>query len=259
MHHRSFALITALVVCFAGACDKKSDDGAAKGEAKADKPDKADGEDAKAPEDKPEAEAEKSAKQFDVKADKSGVLARTSAVLMTTDETAGDTALRGDLAELSHHAENISSDETLCKHTAELRKAAGEPEGDLQSCVIHLEHQIVILGPEVYAQMAQCIKDAKDTGDLVVCDAAEKQAVIEIHENKRGDGLSAEVCEELFAKFEKLAMDDAGEHAEFVKGVLEEVKPDVMTSCQEQGRQEEADCVAKAADMDELSACHSMF
>ena len=60
-------------------------------------------------------------------------------------------------------------------------------------------------------------------------------------------------------QFKTLAMDDAGEHAEFIKGVLDEVKPDVMTACAEQGTQVEFDCAMKATNMDELGDCQSMF
>lgn len=257
MLDRSFVLITALVVGIAGGCDKaKPEDKAAKA------PDKP----AAKGEEKPEAKAAKQAdpppkeaKHFDVSADKSGVLARTAAVLETTDATIGDTALREHLAELSHHAEAISSDETLCKHIIELRKGAGQPEGEMESCVVHFEHEIVILGPEVFSQVAQCIMAAQDTGDLDICEAAEKEAVLLVHANKRGDNLSAEVCEKLFGQFEKLAMEDAGEHGEFIKGVLEEVKPDVMTACAEQGTQVEVDCAMKATNMEQLGHCQSIF
>jgi hypothetical protein len=257
MLDRSLVLITALVVGIAGGCDKtKPEDKAGKTEDKAaskaqDKAVEADDKQADPP--------PKEAKHFDVNADKSGVLARTAAVLETTDATLGDTALREHLAELSHHAEAISSDEILCKHVIELRKSAGQPEGDLQSCVVHFEHEIVILGPEVFSQVAQCIMAAQDAGDLDICEAAEKEAVLLVHQHKKGDNLSPELCEQLFVQFEKLAVADAAEHAEFVRGVLEDVKPDVLMACAEQGTQAEYDCAMKATNMEELGHCQSMF
>jgi hypothetical protein len=257
MLDRSLILITAFVVGMAGGCDKaKPEDKAVKADDKAAA--KVDVKAVKA-EVKQAEPPPKEAKHFDVNADKSGVLARTAAALETTDATKGDTALREHLAELSHHAEAISSDETLCQHMIELRKAAGQPEGDLESCIVHFEHEIVILGPEVFSQVAQCIMAAQDTGDIEICEAAEKEAELLVHEHKSGDNLSPEVCEQLFAQFEKLALEDAPDHAEFIRGVLEDVKPDVMTACGEQGTQAEYDCAMKAKNMEELGHCQSIF
>jgi hypothetical protein len=258
----SFTVLAVFSVSLTSGCDKAkpaekekaatADDKAAADKAAADKAQQ----DAKAAAAEP---VKPEAKHFDVSADKSGILARSASVLQTTDQTSGDTELRGHLAELSHHAEALSSDETLCQHVIELRKAAGVPEGDLSSCVTHFEHEVVILGPEVFAQMAQCVKEAKDVGDLDICEAAEQEAELLLHDQRHGDSLSPETCEQLFVHFEKVAMEDAGEHAELVKEILEEAKPDVLKACADYGTQVEADCALAAKDMEALSACQSMF
>lgn len=242
------------LVFLSGACDKEKTADPAKADKKAEVAEV----EAKPEEAKPEP-ATPEAKHFDIEADKSGMLARTAAVLETTDATAEDAALRGHLANLSHHAEALSSDQTLCNHIAALRKAEDQPEGQLDSCIIHFEHEIVILGPEVFAQMAQCVMDAKSVADIEVCEAAEKEAETRLHEKHHGDGLSEETCEKAFVKFEVLAMDDAGEHGELVKEILEEVKPDVLLACLDQGTNVEVDCTMKATNMDELNSCEGLF
>lgn len=268
MRHPSFVSVPLLVICFAlgfaGGCDKGKPeaDKAAVDKAAVDKaaPAKADAakEDSKkaGPEPEPAIQA---AKQFDISADKSGALARNAALLMTTDQTSEDTALRGHLAGLSHHADRLSSDETLCAHVIGLRQAAGVPPGDLASCVTHFGHEVVILGPEVFAQMAQCVKDAKDLAELDRCEAAASEAEALLHAQERGDSLSPELCEQMFGQFQKLAMDDAGEHAELIKTILDDAKPDLMTACADYGSQAEADCALAAATMEELTACNSVF
>jgi hypothetical protein len=263
MRYRSFISFTALAVfsvSLTGGCDKAKEAEKEKKAANAD--DKAPADDAAPKQDTKTAEPESptpEAKHFDVSADKSGILARSASVLQTTDQTSGDTQLREHLAELSHHAEALTSDETLCRHVIELRKAAGVPEGDLSSCITHFEHEVVVLGPELFAQMAQCVNEAKDVGDLDICEAAEQEAELLLHEKRHGDSLSAETCEQLFVHFEKVAMEDAGEHAELVKEILEEAKPDVLKACADYGTQVEADCALAAKDMEALSACQSMF
>lgn len=116
----------------------------------------------------------------------------------------------------------------------------------------------MILGPELFSQVAQCIMAAQDAGDLDICEAAEKEAVLNIHEHKRGDNLSAETCEQFFSHFEKLAIEDAADHAELIRGILEDVKPDVLTACAEQGKQSEYDCAMKATNMQQLGECQSL-
>ncbi|PRP99668.1 hypothetical protein [Enhygromyxa salina] len=147
----------------------------------------------------------------------------------------------------------------MCKHIAALRTAENQPEGQFESCVVHFEHEIVSLGCEVFAQMAQCVMDAKSVADIEVCEAAEKEAELLLHEQHHADGLSEETCEAAFAKFSLLALEEAAEHAELVKEVLEEVKADVMTSCVDQGTNAEVECTMKAKDMDELNSCQGLF
>ena len=259
--HRRLLVSSLVALCSLSfvACDKG-------GEKKADKKAEAAKDDKKAEtkkaDDKPEtAGPEKpEAKHFDVSADKSGTLARNAAVLETTDSTSEDTALREHLAELSHHAEQISSDETLCKHMMAIREGKGEAAGTLDSCVMHFEHQVVILGPEVFAQMAQCIMDTKTVEDIEVCEAAEQEAEALLHEQKHGDGLSEEVCTQFFDKFEALSMADVGEdHAQHIKEVLEGVREDSVKACQDQGTQAEIDCAMKAENMDALTECQEIL
>ncbi|MFO7564325.1 MAG: hypothetical protein R6X02_16885 [Enhygromyxa sp.] len=189
---------------------------------------------------------------FDIKKDKSGVLARTASTLETSDRVSPDNPVRGHLAELSHHAEAGPSNEALCTHVVELRSTENH-----ETCANTIEHERVLLGPEVFAQVSDCIMAAKTLEQLAACEAAEKQAEITLHENAHGDGLSEEVCTALFEHFEKLAMDDAGDQAEIVKEILEEVRGDVVTACVDQGMQKEVDCAMKAKTMEELGACDS--
>lgn len=259
MHRRLLVSLVALCTLSFAGCDK--------GDAKKDANKKADAskEDKKAETkktDEPEAAGPKQpeAKHFDVSADKSGALARTASVLETTEQFSEDEALREHLAGISHHAEKISSDEDLCKHIMGIREAEGVPAGALDSCVIHFEHEIVILGPEVFAQMAQCVMDAKTAAEIEVCEAAEKEAEDKLHEAHHGDGLSEEVCTQLFDKFEELSMADVDEaHAEHVKEVLEGIREDSVKACMDQGTQAEVDCAMKSGDMDSLTECQNII
>jgi hypothetical protein len=200
----------------------------------------------------PEKPAKPAEVHFDIEKDKSGILARTASTLETSELVSTDSPVRDHLAELSHHAEAGASNEGLCKHVAELRSS--EPP---ETCALTVEHERVLLGPEVFAQMAECIMAAKSEAELAVCEAAEKEAETLLHENKHGDGLTEEVCTGMFDHFEKLAMDDAGEQAEVVKSILEDVRKDVLVACLDQGTQKEIDCAMKAKNMEELGACES--
>ncbi|MFO7561385.1 MAG: hypothetical protein R6X02_01975 [Enhygromyxa sp.] len=263
---RRLVPITALAVSLVAACDKgKSDDKQAGDSAKQADAKKADvekedakKEDAKKEDAKKEA-AKPEPKHFDVSVDKSGVLARTAAVLETTDATAESTELRAHLASISHHAEALTSDETLCRHIADLRKAEGQPEGTLESCVTHFEHQVVVLGPEVFAQMAQCIKDAKSVADVEVCEAAEKEAEAALHAAKHGDGLTREACDALIDRFTELVLADSVGYEEVVKKVLGEVRDDSMQACLDHGTQAEVACVEKAKVAGDLDECQDLF
>jgi len=188
------------------------------------------------------------AKHFDVTKDKSGVLARSAAVLEVA-KAHDDEHLRA----LSHHAETLPTAEALCKHEVEV----GKSDVPVPDCIKVMEHHLVQLGPEIYAEYAACIMAAKTPDEIAVCEAAEQEAERLLHVKPHGEGLAKEVCEQLFAQFEKLSMADAGDHAELVKEVLEEVKADVVTTCQEQGTKAEVDCAMKAANMTELDACAS--
>lgn len=261
MRRSTLLFLALLALPLTSACDKGKPAEGEKKSADADAqkdPGEVKPEQAKPEEAKPE-QAEPEAKHFDIEADKSGVLARTASVIETTDQTSTNPELREHLAALSHHAENISSDETLCQHIIELRKAEDQPQGELDSCVLHFEHQIVILGPEVFAQMAQCIKDAKSIAEIEVCEEAEKEAEKLLHENKHGDGLSPEQCEELFTKFETITVADAGEDGEMVKSLLQGVKADVLTACADQATKAEYECAMKASDMEALTGCQSVI
>lgn len=189
---------------------------------------------------------------FDIEKDKSGVLARTASTLETSDQVGTDNPVRGHLADLSHHAEAGASNEALCTHMIGLR-SSDVPE----ACAKSIEHQRVRLGPELFAQVSACILAAKTEAELAACEAAEKEIEVKLHEAKHGDGLSEELCTQMFDHFEKLAMDDAGEQAEIVKEILEEVRADVVVACVDQGMQKEIDCALKATTMAELGACDS--
>lgn len=249
---RRLVPITVLAVSLVSACDKGKSDDKQTGDKEVAKK-----EDAKK-EAKPE-DAKPEAKHFDVGVDKSGTLARTAAVLETTDATAEYSELRGHLAGVSHHAEALTSDETLCQHIAELRKAESQPEGTIESCVTHFEHQVVVLGPEVFAQMAQCIKDAKSVADIEVCEAAEKEAEAALHAATHGDGLSREVCDAMVDKFTELAVADAVGYGNVVKKVLDEVRADSVQSCLDHGTKAEVDCIEKAKVLADLDGCQDLL
>lgn len=186
-------------------------------------------------------------KHFDVTHDKSGVLARSAAAL-EVDEAIDGEALR----DLSHHAEKLPSVQALCKKMKELGSVEDE-----KSCVSQSEHHIVLIGPELYGEWAKCVMESTDAADVKICDDAEAEAESLLHEKPHGDGLTKEECTTLFDKFEKLSMEDAAEHAEHVKEVLEEVRDDVVSSCVDQGTKAELECVNKSNTLKELDECAS--
>ncbi|EDM75754.1 hypothetical protein PPSIR1_17645 [Plesiocystis pacifica SIR-1] len=230
------------------ACDKaepaaEKADKATKEEPKADEA-KADGDAAKADEAKA---AEAEAKHLDVSADKSGALARAAAVLETNDNAHHSDVL----ADISHHAEKLASDETVCKHIIEVRGS-----GELDACVKEQEHHVVLLGPEIYAQAVECLMDASTAEQIDLCVAAEKEAELLLHEKPHGDGLDEKTCTELFDQFEKLAIEDAkDDHPEVVKEILEEVRADVVETCMDQGTKAEVECGMKATTLAEVKEC----
>lgn len=193
-------------------------------------------------------ETPKIEKHFDVTKDHSGVLARSAAALEATEKFDSE-----NLRDISHHAEKLPTYESVCKHEAGING-----EGfDQAVCVKEMEHHMVQLGPEIYAQLAECILATTTVEEVSACHAAEQEAEKLLHEKPHGDGLSKEVCDELFTHFETLAMEDAADHAEMVKEILEEVRADVLVTCMEQGTQAEIDCSMKAKTMPELKDCAS--
>ena len=194
------------------------------------------------------ADDKKAEKHFDVSGDKSGVLARSAAALDVDDGVDSSDALH----DLSHHAEKLPSAQAVCKKMKELGSIEDE-----KSCAAQSEHKVVLIGPEVYAEWAQCVMDSTSADDVKACDAAEAEAEELLHAKPHGDGLSKEDCTILFDTFEKLAMDDAGDHAEHVKEVLEEVKDDVIASCMDQGTKDELECAKKSKTLKELDECAS--
>lgn len=187
-------------------------------------------------------------KHFDVTQDKSGALAR-AATVVEASKVHDDENLRA----LSHHAEALPTFEALCKHEVEVGKSTVA----VPDCIKAMEHHAVQLGPEVYAQLATCIMDSKSPAEIDACDAATLEAEKLLHDKPHGEGLDQALCAQLFTQFEKLAMADAGDHAALVEEVLEEVKADVITACQDQGTKAEVDCALAATTMAELNACAS--
>lgn len=199
------------------------------------------------------ADAKADALHLDVAHDKSGVLARAASTLETS-EAITNPALKEHLAALSHHAEKGPSNEALCKHMAGLM--GGEAPAAVD-CVHALEHQRVHLGPEVFAEVAECVTEAKTMAALTRCEDAEKEAEKLLHEKKHGAGVEPETCLKLFSHFEQLAMADAGDQAKGVEEILEEVRADVLEACNEQGTRAEVECALNAKTMQELGACES--
>ncbi len=191
--------------------------------------------------------------EFDITMDESGELARMSSVLETSELISKDDPLRSHLAEVSHHAEAGESNEQLCKRMADI---LGDKAGAPEECALVIEHERMVLGPDIFKQMEQCIKDSKTEDDLHACEEAEKKAEKMLHEQKHGDGLTAEECEKLFNHFEKLSMADAGDEAEAAKKLLEDNKAEALASCQDQGTKKELECALKAKSMEEVGKCH---
>ena len=128
---------------------------------------------------------------------------------------------------------------------------------DEKTCVTQSEHHVVLSGPEIYAQWADCVMGSSTADEVKACDEAEAEAEKLLHEQPHGEGLSKDECAQLFDAFEKLAMDDAGDQAELVKGVLEEVKDDVISSCMDQGTKAELECSKTSKTLQELNTCAS--
>ena len=253
-----FLLCSALALCVSVACDsgdKSGKDGSAskdKGKAKDKAKAKDEGGAAKdstkdAGEDPTAKPAEK---HFDLSHDKSGVLARSAAALEGVEGIDNE-----DLRELSHHAEKLPSFEKVCTHIGSIRG-----EGfDQAKCVTEYEHHVVHIGPELYGEVAECELAAKTVEELDVCDAAEKEAEELLHQKPHGEGLDDKTCNDFFVQFETLAMADAGDQAEAVKEILEEVKPDMLEACADQGTKAEIDCAMKAKTLHEMRECASQL
>lgn len=201
---------------------------------------------------KPEA-AKPAAIHLDISHDKSGVLARAASTLETS-EAVTSPELKQHLATLSHHAEKGPTNEALCTHMAGLMGDKAPPQLE---CVHALEHQRVHIGPEIFAEVAQCVTDARTFDALLACEDAEKEAEKLLHEKKHGAGVEPETCTKMFTHFEKLAMADAGDQATAVEEILEEVRGDILEACAEQGTRAEVECALNAADMAALGACDS--
>ncbi len=232
-----------LALCSFAACDKPEEP-AKTDDAKAEKKDsKAP---AKAAKD-PKGDSKVPEVHFDIGHDKSGALARAAAVL----EAEG--VDNEDLRELSHHAEKLPSAAEICKHMAKVHEDAGDQAG----CTKAVDHHIVQLGPELFAEAATCLMAAKTVPELDACIAAEEEAEKVLHEKKHGEGLDKATCEKFLDKFEALAIKDAGDDVELVKNVLEEVRADVVLGCVEQGSKAEMECSEKASTLHELRECAS--
>jgi hypothetical protein len=251
--HRLGSALALLFMCSCGdagkpaAIEKARDTKKADGTKKADDAKKVDDTkkagDAKAPD-----AAEPGGQRFDATQDKSGVLARSAAVIKIAGSHGGE-ALRS----LSHDADKQPTLETLCEHEAEVGKTDVSP----QDCEKANKRHVVQLGPELYAVYAACIMKSASADDIANCHAAEREVQTALHDKPHGDGLDAAVCERLFTQFVTLAKADAGDQADAVASVLEEVRTDVLTACHEQGTKAEIDCAMKATTMAELSECAS--
>ena len=190
--------------------------------------------------------AAKPKRQFDRERDKSGVLARTAAVL-EAEEDFDNEKLRG----LSHHAEKLPSVKAVCKHVTEVR----ETPDALDGCVKDTEHWLAKIGPEIYEDLAHCLLEAKTAEELAECEEAEHDIEVVLHGKTRGDGLDKGTCDEFYDHFEKLTMAEAGEQSKLVEDILEEVRADMIVTCMEQGTKAEIECAMKTDDIDKLEDC----
>ena len=156
-----------------------------------------------------------------------------------------------DLRELSHHAEKLPSAAVVCQHITEVRGATG----GIKDCVEDLEHHIAELGPEIWAQAADCFMDASTVAGLDACVAAEEEAEKLLHDKPHGDGIDKATCETFFEKFKKLAMEDMKDDADHVAQVLDVVRDNVITTCMAQSTKGEMECSEKAKTLHELKEC----
>ncbi len=244
----SIVTISLLLACGGKPADSKPEtkaDSAEKAEGEKAEGEKAEGE--KAEGEKAEGEkAAKGKKHFDPSRDKSGMLARTAAVL-ETEEAFDNEKLRA----LSHHAEKLPSVESVCKHVSEVRK---DPEA-IKGCVKDTEHWLAKIGPEIYGDLAECLLEAKTAEELNECEEAEHEIEVVLHDKPKGEGLSKETCDAFYDHFEEMTMAEAGEQAELVKDILEEVRADMIVTCMEQGTKAEIECAMKTNDIDKLEDC----
>jgi hypothetical protein len=60
-------------------------------------------------------------------------------------------------------------------------------------------------------------------------------------------------------KFTELAVADAGEHGDLIKGVLADVRADSVQACLEHGSQTEVECVEKAKILGDLDSCQALL
>ncbi len=240
----SIATISLLLACGGKPGDskpgEKADSAAEKAEGEKAEGEKAEGEKAEGE------KVEKAKKSLDPSRDKSGLLARTAAVL-ETEEAFDNEKLRS----LSHHAEKLPSVESVCKHVADIRK---DPD-TVKGCVKDTEHWLAKIGPEIYGDLAECLLAAKTSEELSECEEAEHEIEVVLHTNAKGEGLSKETCDAFYDHFEEMTMAEAGDQAELVKDILEEVRADMIVTCMEQGTKAEIECAIKATDIDKLEDC----
>lgn len=186
---------------------------------------------------------------FDISKDKSGALARAAAAL----EAEGID--NEDLRVMSHHTENLPSAAVVCQHMAEVQGATG----GIQGCIEDIEHHVVELGPELWADAAACFLAASTPAHLDVCVAAEKEAEKLLLDEPHGEGLDKAACEGLFEKFKTLTLAETKDDEAHVTQVLGWVQENVVRTCMAHGTQAELDCSNKAKTLHELEECSKVL
>ena len=196
-------------------------------------------------------EAKAAGLHLDVQKDRSGALARAAAAIEASERVTAE-GVRSRLAAASHHAEAGPSNEAICRH---ILAVEGHKDEGVEECAKMVAHHRVLLGPELFAEVAACTMAATTVEAMASCEAGEKEAEEALHAKSHGDGLDRATCEGFIAHFGRLVIADSGDQGEAVAKVVEEVREDLIAECVAQGTKKEVECALAATDLAGVAAC----